>query len=675
MGRKRLFALFLVFVLVFLSLLTGCGSSEKATPVQEDKTSTEDSKPDEPKTADEKKLDSEKGDEPVKITQFSEAPVLAEMVKKGELPPIEERLPENPLIYVAGTEIPIEDMSEIEIGKYGGTLRIVNPGSPGGGEWWAINREPLLNQPGFGSPGEKPVGNILERFDMSEDAREFTFYMRKGMKWSDGEPLTTEDVRYAYEDVLLNEELTPVFPTWLSNSDGTPCEVEIVDEYTFKIKFKDSYALFPYTLSLHWQTWDSGPLIQPSHYMKQFHIKYTSLEELKPLLEENGLSENEWYRLHSLYSWSGGSLSETRVNCPTLSAYVLVDMPSAQVAILKRNPYYFKVDAEGNQLPYIDEIRADTVTSVDMLPMKIMGGEVDLGRQAVSIKEIALYKENEAKGGYLVKLLKHHTVIPITFTYSTQDDGIRELLWNKKFREALNLAINREEIIDAVYNTFGELSQITPSEYNPEKAKQLLDEIGLDKRDSNGFRLRPDGSKLELIIETDAPSTDFIPMIEIMVENWKDIGLNVRFNQIDSNLLTSRVEANETQIVVSSWLDLPVIQGNPYMLDWVFLGDSRKISYGFLQWYRTFGKDGVEPPDELKPIFDLYRKMQYSDSLEKIGTYMAEWEKTAYDTLFFLIPVENVMIPLIVSNKLGNVPENGYQIMANFAGEILYYKE
>jgi len=596
-------------------------------------------------------------------------------VQESKLPPVEERLPAEPLVYTAGAEVPTSDMPEIEIGKYGGVLRIVNPGSPGGGEWWAISREPLLNQPGFGEPGEKPTGNVLKGFDMSEDAKVFTFYMREGMKWSDGEPVTTEDVRYAYEDVLLNEELTPVFPTWLANSDGTPFELEIVDEYTFRISFKESYALFPYTLSLHWQTWDSGPLIQPSHYMKKFHIKYTPLEKLKPLLEENELGESEWYRLHSLYSWSGGSLTETRVGCPTLSAYVLEEMPSAQVAILRRNPYYWKVDAAGNQLPYIDEIRADTVTSVDMLPMKIMGGEVDLGRQAVSVKEVALYKENETKGGYLVKLLKFHCPIPITFNYSNPDAAWREIIWDVRFRQALNLAINREEIIDAVYNSFASPSKISPSEYDPDKANQLLDSMGLDKRDSEGWRLRPDGKRMEILIETSAPSTDFIPMIELLVENWKDIGIYTRMNQVDSTLLTSRIEASETQVVVSSWLDLPVAQGNPYMLDWVFLNDAAKTSYGFKQWYTTFGKEGMEPSDELKPVFDLYRQMKSSDSIEDIGTYMEEWEKSMYDTLFLIVPVEDIMIPLIVSNKLGNVPEDGYQIMANFAGEILYYKE
>jgi peptide/nickel transport system substrate-binding protein len=566
-------------------------------------------------------------------------------------------------------------MPQLDIGTYGGTLRMVNPGSPGGGENWALSREPLLNQPGFGIPGEKPFGNVLKDFDISDEGKTFTFYMREGMKWSDGEPLTTEDVRYAYEDVLLNQELTPAFPTWMRNNDGTPCEIKIVDEYTFQIKFKDSYGLFPYTLSLHWQSWDSGPIIQPAHYMKQFHIKYTPIEDLKPLLAKNELGDTEWYRLHSLYSWGGGGLAETRVGCPTLSAYVLEEMPSAQVAILRRNPYYFKVDAKGQQLPYIDELRADTVTSVDMLPMKIMGGEVDLARQAVSINEVALYKENEAKGGYAVKLLKFHAPIPITFNYSNPDAEWTKVLLDNRFRAALNLAINRKEIIDAVYNGFASDSKITPAEYDLNKANALLDEMGLDQKDAEGYRLRPDGKRMELLVETSAPSTDFVPMIELLVENWKDIGVFARLNQIDSTLLTTRSQANETQVIVSSWMDLPVAQGNPYMLDWVLNNDRYKVSQGYLDWYQSFGKNGTEPTEELKPLFTLYDQMKGSKDLGEIGAKMADWEKFMYDSTFLIVPVEDIMIPLVVNAKLGNVPENGYQIMANFAAEVMYYKQ
>ena len=132
--------------------------------------------------------------------KYNEAPMLADLVKQGKLPPVEQRLPEEPLVYKEGVEIPVGHV-KLEIGKYGGTLRVVNPGTPGGGEWWAISREPLLNQPGLGQPGKKQDGNVFKNFDMSKDAKTFTFYLRKGMKWSDGEPVTTEDVKFAYEDV------------------------------------------------------------------------------------------------------------------------------------------------------------------------------------------------------------------------------------------------------------------------------------------------------------------------------------------------------------------------------------------------------------------------------------------------------------------------------------------
>jgi len=605
---------------------------------------------------------------------YNEAPILRTMVAAGELPPVEKRLPEEPLVVKLGTELPIGTLKKLEIGKYGGTLRIVNPGSPGGGEWWAVSREPLLNQPGLGEPGKKPEGNVFKGFDMSKDAKTFTFYLRKGMKWSDGYPVTTEDVRFAYEDVLLNKELTPVFPTDLANEDGTPCRLNIVDDYTFQLIFKNSYGLLPYVLSLHWNTWDFGPLLQPSHYMKKFHIKYTPLEKLKPLLKKNGLGEKEWARLYWLYSWGGWGLGDTKIGCPTLAPYVLVDMPSPQVAILKRNPYYWKVDAAGNQLPYIDEIRADTVARVEMLPMKIIGGEVDIARQAIAITEVSLYKENEAKGGYKVKLLIFHCPIPITFNYTNPDPVWRKIIWDKRFREALNLAINRKEIIDAVYLGFASPSKIVPSEYNPTKANALLDEMGLDKRDSEGWRLRPDGKRMELLIETSAPSTDFIPLCKILVENWKDIGIHTTMKYIDGSLLTQRVEANETEVVVASWFDLPVIEHNPTMINYVVLNDPRKISQGFYEWYTSFGKKGMEPPAEFKPIFTLFQKMRSSKTPTEIKRYLEAWGKTVHDTLFMLVPVEDIMIPLVVNERLGNVPEKGYQIMATFAMETLFYK-
>ena len=309
-----------------------------------------------------------------------------------------------------------------------------------------------------------------------------------------------------------------------------------------------------------------------------------------------------------------------------------------------------------------------------MLPMKIIGGEVDIARQAIAITEVSLYKENEAKGGYKVKLLIFHCPIPITFNYTNPDPVWRKIIWDKRFREALNLAINRKEIIDAVYLGFASPSKIVPSEYNPTKANALLDEMGLDKRDSEGWRLRPDGKRMELLIETSAPSTDFIPLCKILVENWKDIGIHTTMKYIDGSLLTQRVEANETEVVVASWFDLPVIEHNPTMINYVVLNDPRKISQGFYEWYTSFGKKGMEPPAEFKPIFTLFQKMRSSKTPTEIKRYLEAWEKTVHDTLFMLVPVEDIMIPLVVNKRLGNVPEKGYQIMATFAMETLFYK-
>jgi len=612
---------------------------------------------------------------PISFAQknYKEAPMLAELVKAGKLPPVEERLPEEPLVYKEGVEIPEGDI-KLEIGKYGGTLRIVNQGSPGGGEWWSINREPLLIMPGLGQPGMKPIGNVFKGFDMSKDAKTFTFYLRKGMKWSDGEPVTTEDVRFAFEDVLLNKELTPTLPERILNLDGTPPKLEIIDKYTFKLTFKDPYGLFPYILSNHWDTYDSIPLLVPSHYMKKFHIKYTPLEKLQPLLKKHGLGEKEWARLYSLYSYSGWGIGDTKLGCPTLAPYVLESMPSAQVAILKRNPYYWKVDAAGNQLPYIDEIRADTVASVDMIPMKIVAGEVDLARQVVSAKELPFYKENETKGGYKVVLLKEHQPLSIFFNYSYPDPVWRKIVWDRRFREALSLAINREEIIDAVYNGFASPSKIASTEYNPKEAEQILDSIGLNKRDADGWRLRPDGKRMEIIIQTCEVSDEWMTATPIVVDNWKKVGIYTTMKADPDALLHERARRNETQARIIGYFDLYAMEGNPSSIEFYLLRDAWATPIGFLDWYNSGGKKGVEPPAAFKPIFTIYQKMRTTRSFHEIKGYLESWKKALNDSLFAIIPVEDLGIPLIVSSKLGNVPEKGYQIVANFAGEIFFYK-
>ncbi|MGQ9628825.1 MAG: ABC transporter substrate-binding protein [bacterium] len=601
--------------------------------------------------------------------KYGEAPMLAELVKAGKLPPVEKRLPDEPMVLGEGVEIPKGDV-KLEVGQYGGTLRIAAPGTFGGGEWWALSRENLLNQPGLGVPGEKPGGNILKGYEASKDGKTFTLYMRKGMKWSDGQPLTTEDVRFCFEDVWMNEKLTPVFPAYFTIGGKRP-KLEIIDTYTYRLTFPEPYGLFPYQLSLRWRTWDGMGLL-PKHYLKQFHIKYTPLEKMKPLLDKQGLGE-EWWRLFEFYSFRSGTITG-EVGCPTLTAWVLVDKPQAGVSILERNPYYFKVDMAGNQLPYIDKIRWEMVARPEMIPMKIFAGEIDLARQSVSGKDIVLFKENEEKGGYRAVLLKFHCPVPILFNYSHPEKEWRDIVSDVRFRRALNLAINRDEIIDSVYFGLASPSTIIPSEYNPEKANRILDEMGLDKRDAEGWRLRPDGKRMELYIESSAPATDFVPLIELVVDYWKKLGLYTTMKVITPELLSTRISANEVRVLITNWWDLPVALHNYSMTEYNVLLDMSKLGAGCQQWYASGGKAGFEPPGDLKRVYTLFDEVKTSTSPEEMVKKFDEWVKSVTDNLFMMPPVEDVMIPLVVNKNIGNVPDKGYQIVANFAGELFFFR-
>ncbi|HQE26032.1 MAG TPA: ABC transporter substrate-binding protein, partial [Candidatus Atribacteria bacterium] len=284
--------------------------------------------------------------------KFNEAPMLAELVKEGKLPPVEERLPEEPFVVGPGVLVHEDDLPDWEVGKYGGVFRSVclDPTLD-----WNLRDAHMENFLCTPAHYTKPLmGNIAAEFSVSPDNKIFTFRLRKGLKWSDGQPVTTEDVRFAYEDVLLNEEITPIFPAdYRSAGDpaGTPMKIEILDEYTFRVEFDEPYGRFLRVLGLGslWGGYDV--LLKPSHYLKQFHIKYTPVEEMRPYLKELGYSDEEWWRLflHKDISW--GAVCERRaIGFPTLGPWVRADSPT-NIMAFDRNPYYYKVDTAGNQLP------------------------------------------------------------------------------------------------------------------------------------------------------------------------------------------------------------------------------------------------------------------------------------------------------------------------------------
>ncbi|MCX7795740.1 MAG: ABC transporter substrate-binding protein, partial [bacterium] len=407
-----------------------------------------------------------------KITRFNEAPMLAELVKQGKLPPVEKRLPQEPKIIV-----PVE-----EIGQYGGSL---NRAWLGPADNFGPRRLMVEQIIQFNADGSKIIPNIAKKWDVSKDSKVFTFYLRKGIKWSDGQPFTADDILFVYEDVLMNKELTPSMPYWLT-INGKPVKVEKVDDYTVKFVFPESYGLFLYQFADK-----SADLYAPKHYLKQFHPRYTPKEELDKKVKEAGY--DVWYKL---FQAKTSAWWVNNLDYPTIWAWKAINSPTEQRFIMERNPYYWKIDTAGNQLPYIDRIVNIYASDINMVNFKAATGEIDFQWRHITLDNYTLFMENREKGNYRVlKWRGARGANPVIYlNYSCKDPVLRTLFNNDKFRKALSIAINREEINQLVYHGLGiprQASLISGvfayspewekawAEYDPKKANAMLDEIGL----------------------------------------------------------------------------------------------------------------------------------------------------------------------------------------------------
>ncbi|NLF03305.1 MAG: ABC transporter substrate-binding protein, partial [Anaerolineales bacterium] len=408
--------------------------------------------------------------------KYTESPMLAEKVAAGELPPIEERLPLEPKIVNA---LP-PDWLTPEIGKHGGTLRLADGTVQYSNDGYMMHCTPPLNTPGI--QGDNVTPNLFKSYESNDDYSEYTFTLREGMKWSDGVPVTTEDIRFVWEDLVLNEEYSPAGPSSRfragSKIRNNPMTLEIIDDYTFKCTFDGPYGGFPVALSI--QGWVSyNEIMQPRHFLEQFHPKYADPDELAAAIAAENFET--WVQLmgfKAFNSWNYFRVQSLEV--PKLTPWILVES-SDQRCVTERNPYYWKVDAAGNQLPYFDRIEYTYVPDREVLAIQQMAGDVDYACEPLVMPKLSLYRENEEVGKFRLMLGNIHRTSGCAFLHLTvPDEAWRKVVQNLDFRRALSHAIDRLEIIDAVYYGLGEPSHLNPNEYDPDLANELLDGIGMD---------------------------------------------------------------------------------------------------------------------------------------------------------------------------------------------------
>lgn len=556
-----------------------------------------------------------------KITKFNEAPVLKARVSSGELPPVEERITSEPLVLK-----PVE-----EIGQYGGVLRDVGLGARDSYSPWYTLRETLIC---WSRDFTHFVPDVAKAWKVSEDAKTFTFYLRKGMKWSDGAPFTAGDFIFWYEDIILNDETTPVKPGWLS-AGGKLGKLEKVNDYTIRFSFTTPYGTF---LDLQHRL---GVPAAPKHYLKQFHPKYTPMEQIRKEMKKEGF--DRWADLFNYKTTGYLHISQTNYSTPgtpQITAWVAQNTVDKPVFVMTRNPYYWKIDTEGNQLPYIDRIERVLVPSLDGLVLKVMAGEFThhFYRIGDSRKFFPILVENQKKGDYRLIRIKarggtNYGTIFLNFHH--KDPVLKKLFLDKRFRIALSVAINREEINDLLFDGEALVSQFScgsggglpfwdgklgkvHTEYDPEQANKLLDEIGLTKRDRQGYRLRPDGKRLRLINFAFTPwPTENVEMQELVREYWEKIGIQVVVKPVSRDLWVTRVKAAEHDI--ASYAACFGIQDQPptERSDFFPYDNTSYFAPLWGLWHNSGGKQGEEPPQEVKELMKIYEEIKAEPSLEK----------------------------------------------------------
>ncbi|GGD89154.1 ABC transporter substrate-binding protein [Paenibacillus nasutitermitis] len=657
---KKMSAIILSILLAAVVLLAGCEDSAKNvnTPAAEDNKSPANNKePVKDNAEPEKTPDAADpaSTEVKEISEFKQSPYLDDK----SLPAVKDRLPKD---YKITNEMPASQL-EYENGTYGGTLRTITAAVDWDADVFVMNNEPLINTPGI--LGDEITGNVVKEFSMSEDEKTFSFVMREGLKWSDGEPVTTDDVKFTVEDVLMNKEITPIFPVWLRGGgviDGAPFKLEIADKYNFKLIFDRPYGGL--TIRLAIQGWRGySELLQPAHYLKQFHKKYTPLATLEPLIKKAGFRPGEWVNLFNDKDIINSKLtSKKAIGFPVLYPWMIVKSTET-TATFERNPYYFKVDSAGNQLPYIDKIQSTFVQDIEMVALKTIAGEVDFSRESAALIKMPLYRENE-KNGYKALLANMHvTPTDIFLNMNFDNKTWQSVVQDKRFRKALNMALNRDEIIDAIYFGFAKPSEMEDSTFDLDGANQLLDEMGM-KKGADGIRTTPDGKKFTIPFEIGAQAPDIVPMTQLVVEMWKELGLNVTMKTIDQALWTTRNTANQLQASVV-WTHTPLW----YMGDW----GTGLWAPAWDRWHITGGKEGKAPPEDIKAFFAQMDKAAAA-APEDAKNIFAQIKDGFKENNWYFVPIEEVKQPLIVNAKLHNIPNDAsFAIAANFSGEQFWF--
>ncbi|NBC34349.1 MAG: ABC transporter substrate-binding protein [Alphaproteobacteria bacterium] len=589
----------------------------------------------------------------VQAADYIETPMLAEAVETGDLPAVSERLPAVP--FRVETDGP-----NLAVGRHGGEIN------------WLARRAKdirIMNVYGYA----RLVGytrdfdlqpDILESVEVEEN-RIFTLHLREGHRWSDGHPFTTEDFRYAWENVELNEALSPFGPDTRMIVDGALPEVAVVDETTIRYSWPTPNPEFLPALA------DARPLYiyAPAHYLQQFHADHADPDALDRRIAES--NERNWAALHIR---RGDLYDADNPDLPVLQPWRNTTPPPSERFVFVRNPYFHRIDPEGRQLPYLDRVIVN-ISDGALIPAKTGAGESDLQSRSLRFDNVTFLLEAEQRNDFTVRLWPTAlgSEMALYPNMNVNDPVWRAINRDVRFRRALSLAIDRAEINEIIFfglatpanNTalpispvFDDARQTLWADYDLERANALLDEMGLTERNGEGIRLLPDGRPMEIVVETSGERTVEIDMLQLIRDSWQDIGVALFTSSSQRDIFRNRVFSGDA--MMSTWFgfDNAVFSASTVPRELAPV-DQNWLQYPkWGQYVQTLG-DAGEPADmdfalRLMTLYDAWR---LADGREERLAIVDEMLDIHADQVTSIGTVQGVLQPVVVNNALRNVPQ------------------
>lgn len=609
-----------------------------------------------------------------------ESPILAQLVQSGELPPVSERVGSEPLV-LAGPD---------GIGNYGGTWQRIAT-SPNDTNIMT-NRMSGATLVRWSPMGYPIVPHIAKSWEHNEDRSEWTFHLRKGMKWSDGHPFTADDIVYWWE---WDQRYFGSPPHIAFTAGGQPMEIEKIDDYTVRFKFAAPHGTFLENLAT-----PSRGVYAPKHYLEPYHPSIGNEEKIEEAMEQRGIHSKR-----ALYN----SLKNYRnPEHPRLWPWVYRTWRATPPESFVRNPYYWAVDAEGNQLPYIDRVLFEIRTE-QLLPISVAAGGVSMQARGLRFTDYTLLMENGGRNGYQVyhwypATRSEWSMFPNLNRRVDEGDTVAkqkaDLLNQRDFRIALSIAIDRQKIIDSLYNGVGTPAQIDPGEgsafanpklrnayiqYTPEQANALLDSLGLTQRDSEGMRTLPDGQRMSWYIDYNIFTGE--GPAQFIIDDWAQLGIRTIQRERNRALFFAQKSALINDFTVwSSESDF-----YPLSEPRSFVPANTEANYAIsnARWFMRGGLYGAEdmlpgatepePGSSLRKVMELFEEARQAPTLDEQVAVFRKITDIAAEELWSISIATPPPVLAMVKNGLRNVPRNavaGYSFgtPANTGIETYYWE-